>query len=131
LSPATGRSFADCDPTQNLAGFERVDKADMLHPQPKQRLDLGCDRKVLLIGRQAGCFDAIAPAQDRCRSLSNSGPSVAGISWMSCVIKQFDKGLETGRWLRETLENPSNPRENTLVIAGTDWAHGQQAARIQ
>ena len=33
--------------------------------------------------------------------------------------------------LRETLENPSNPRENTLVIAGTDWAHGQQAARIQ
>ena len=33
--------------------------------------------------------------------------------------------------VREALENPSNPRENTLVIAGTDWAHGQQAARIQ
>ena len=32
---------------------------------------------------------------------------------------------------REALENPSHPRENTLVIAGTDWAHGQQAARIQ
>ena len=32
---------------------------------------------------------------------------------------------------KEALENPSHPRENTLVIAGTDWAHGQQAARIQ
>jgi hypothetical protein len=36
-----------------------------------------------------------------------------------------------GHYAKETLENPSNPRENTLVIAGTDWAHGQQAARIQ
>jgi tetratricopeptide (TPR) repeat protein len=33
--------------------------------------------------------------------------------------------------LREGLENPSSPRENTRVIAVTDWAHGQQAARIQ
>ena len=32
---------------------------------------------------------------------------------------------------KEGLENPSSPRENTRVIAGTDWAHGQQAARIQ
>jgi hypothetical protein len=32
---------------------------------------------------------------------------------------------------KEALENPSNPRENTRVIADTDWAHGQQAARIQ
>ena len=33
--------------------------------------------------------------------------------------------------LREALENPSSPRENTRVIARTYWAHGQQAARIQ
>ena len=32
---------------------------------------------------------------------------------------------------REALENPSHPRENTRVIAGTDWVHGQQAARIR
>jgi hypothetical protein len=32
--------------------------------------------------------------------------------------------------VRETLENPSHPRENAPVIAGADWVHGQQAARI-
>jgi len=32
---------------------------------------------------------------------------------------------------KETLENPSHPRENTRVIKGTDWVHGQQAARIR
>ena len=31
----------------------------------------------------------------------------------------------------EALENPSHPRENTRVIAGADWVHGQQAARIR
>jgi len=31
---------------------------------------------------------------------------------------------------RETLENPGHPRENDPVIAGADWVHGQQAARI-
>ena len=32
--------------------------------------------------------------------------------------------------LKETLENPSHPRENAPVIAGADLVHGQQAARI-
>jgi hypothetical protein len=27
--------------------------------------------------------------------------------------------------VREALENPSHPRKNTRVIAGTDWVHGQ------
>ena len=26
---------------------------------------------------------------------------------------------------REALENPSHPRENTRVITGKDWVHGQ------
>jgi hypothetical protein len=33
--------------------------------------------------------------------------------------------------LRETLENPGQPRENIRVIAGADSVHGQQAARIR
>jgi hypothetical protein len=33
--------------------------------------------------------------------------------------------------LRETLENPGNPRDNCPVITGMDWVHGQQAARIR
>ncbi|MBE9172699.1 hypothetical protein IQ216_06240 [Cyanobium sp. LEGE 06143] len=32
---------------------------------------------------------------------------------------------------KEALENPSHPRENIPVIAGADWVHGQQAARIR
>jgi hypothetical protein len=32
--------------------------------------------------------------------------------------------------IKETLENPSHPRENAPAIAGADWVHGQQAARI-
>jgi hypothetical protein len=32
--------------------------------------------------------------------------------------------------VKETLENPGHPRENAAVIAGADWVHGQQAARI-
>jgi hypothetical protein len=31
---------------------------------------------------------------------------------------------------KESLENPGHPRENAAVIAGADWVHGQQAARI-
>ena len=31
---------------------------------------------------------------------------------------------------KEALENPGHPRENASVIAGADWVHGQQAARI-
>jgi hypothetical protein len=33
--------------------------------------------------------------------------------------------------LKETLENPGQPRENTRVIAVADWGHGQQAARFR
>jgi hypothetical protein len=33
--------------------------------------------------------------------------------------------------VRETLENPSHPREHIRVSAGADWVHGQQAARIR
>jgi len=32
---------------------------------------------------------------------------------------------------RETIENPGQPRENTLVIAYADWVNGQQVARIR
>ena len=42
-----------------------------------------------------------------------------------------NRGCEKFDPSKEGLENPSSPRENTRVIAGTDWAHGQQAARIQ
>ena len=31
----------------------------------------------------------------------------------------------------ETLENPADPRDNSLVIAGYDWVHRRQAARIR
>jgi len=33
--------------------------------------------------------------------------------------------------VKETLENPADPRDNSLVIAGYGWVHGRQAARIQ
>lgn len=45
--------------------------------------------------------------------------------------------LDSDAWIRdscslkETLENPSHPRENIRVSAGADWVHGQQAARIR
>jgi autotransporter-associated beta strand protein len=38
--------------------------------------------------------------------------------------------INSGNTLKETLENPSHPRENAPVIAGADLVHGQQAARI-
>ena len=42
-------------------------------------------------------------------------------------------GLDYGgvNGIREALENPSHPRENTCVIAAADWDHGQQAARFR
>jgi hypothetical protein len=37
---------------------------------------------------------------------------------------------EVGR-LREALDNRAEPRDNASVIAGVDWVHGRQAARIR
>ncbi len=51
-------------------------------------------------------------------------------TWGTAVVRadQFLRGC----WgVREALENPSHPRKNTPVIAGADWVHGQQAARIR
>ena len=43
--------------------------------------------------------------------------------WINTVISN----LKT----RETLENPADPRDNSLVIAWYGWVHGRQAARIR
>lgn len=43
------------------------------------------------------------------------------------LIQSFSKVSR----VRETLENPGQPRENTRVSAGTDWVQGQQAAQIR
>ena len=32
---------------------------------------------------------------------------------------------------REALDNRAEPRDNASVIAGGDWVHGRQAARIR
>ena len=32
--------------------------------------------------------------------------------------------------IRETLDNPANPRDNRSVISWRGWVHGRQAARI-
>ena len=37
----------------------------------------------------------------------------------------------SGQFVRETLDNPANPRDNGSVIAGHGWFHGRQAARIR
>jgi hypothetical protein len=41
------------------------------------------------------------------------------------------RGADTVDGLRETLDNPANPRDNGSVIAGHGWFHGRQAARIR
>ena len=43
----------------------------------------------------------------------------------------YETALQDVPKLRETLENPSHPRENIGVSAGADWVHGQQAARFR
>ena len=77
-----------------------------------------------------------------------TGGAVDGIAWLGYQLSELlsiehflgcrlhayrcsSLGSRSSRGAREALENPSNPRENTRVIAGTDWVHGQQAARIQ
>ena len=64
-------------------------------------------------------------------------------AWLKAFKEKGVKNLKgiDGSWnkqelmlepeIREALENPSHPRENTRVIAGADWVHGQQAARIR
>jgi hypothetical protein len=45
-------------------------------------------------------------------------------------MNAWNFGISGRILIRETLENPGHPRENAAVIAGADWVHGQQAARI-
>jgi hypothetical protein len=48
------------------------------------------------------------------------------------VMQAVARGPATrGGSIRETLDNPANPRDNGSVIAGHGWFHGRQAARIR
>jgi hypothetical protein len=46
------------------------------------------------------------------------------------VVEIVSHSILTCQQSKETLENPSHLRENSREIAGADWFHGQQAARI-
>ena len=55
---------------------------------------------------------------------------VALLTTQPALLELVSSLYQINKSPKETLENPSHPRENTRVITGTDWVHGQQAARL-
>ena len=88
------------------------------------------DKRLRFAGVAAACIGAlVGTALLTSRLQPNGSPFRPDV--ITLINDVGEKIVVLKATVKEALENSSNPRENTLVTAGTDWAHGQQAARIQ
>jgi hypothetical protein len=58
-------------------------------------------------------------------------PGESGIADITVNLLNSQGNIVQTQSTKETLDNRAEPRDNASVIAGGDWVHGRQAARIR